>query len=85
MVAAATGLSSRVGEVVAEILEPIVIAKLPRMEDQSTEEVIAQLEEAEVSVRESGVCNTVVGSLDVRALYPSLDQVKSSGGSGRGL
>ena len=74
VVAAASGLSSRVGDMVADILEPLVVAQTPRMEDQSTEEVLAQLEEAEQAIRDAGLDNTVVGSLDVRALYPSLDQ-----------
>ena len=78
VVAAASGLSSRVGDMVADVLGPMVLAQTPRMEDQSTEEVLAQLEEAEQAIRESGLDNTVVGSLDVCALYPSLDQVQSA-------
>ena len=78
VVAAASGLSSRAGDVVADILEPMVRAQVPRMEDQSTEEVLAQLEEAEIFIRDSGINDAMVGSLDVQALYPSLDQLGSS-------
>ena len=77
VVAAASGISSRAGDAVADLLEPMVLAELPRMEDISTEEVIAQLEEAEIEIRDGGYNDTMVGSLDVCALYPSLDQEES--------
>ena len=77
-VAAATGLSSRAGDVLADFLEPMVITDLPRMEDKSTKEVLAQLEEAETTIREAGWSDTMVGSLDVQALYPSLHHEDSA-------
>ena len=43
------------------------------MEDLSTEEVLAQLEEAQTAIKDAGRVDTVAGSLDVRSLYPSLD------------
>ena len=45
----------------------------PRLEDLSTEEALTQLEEAESLIREAGDTESMVGSLDVVALYPSLD------------
>ena len=78
VVTAANGLSSRAGDLLSDILEPLVAVKLPRMEDVSTEEVLSQLEEASEAIWDSGATNTMVGSLDVRALYPSLDQVEAS-------
>ena len=48
------------------------------MEDNSTEQVLAQLQEAEETIREHGHDDTVVGSLDVQALYPSLDQEQAA-------
>ena len=75
VVAAATGLSSRAGDALADILQPMIVADLLRMEDMSTEEVITQLEEAERTMKDSGLTNTMVGSLDVKALYPSLDHM----------
>ena len=74
MVAAASGLFSRSGDLVSDILEPLVATNNPRQEDQSTEEVISRLEEAEQMIQEKGMTNVMAGSLDVRALYPSLDQ-----------
>ena len=50
----------------------------PRIEDQSTEEVLSQLEEAAEHIKETGAKSTLVGSLDVKALYPSLDQKESA-------
>ena len=55
-------------------LEPMVSLCKPRMEDLSTEEVLAQLEEAQLAIKEAGARNTMAGSLDVKGLYPSLDQ-----------
>ena len=74
VVTAATGLSSRAGDIVADFLDPLVNVATPRLEDRSTEEVLAQLQETEVKIREDGLTGTMVGSLDVAALYPSLDQ-----------
>ena len=74
VVAAATGISSRAGDVLADFLEPLVLLGTPRQEDQSTEEVLSQLEDVQAAIKASGSRNTMVGSLDVKALYPSLDQ-----------
>ena len=78
MVAAASGLSSRAGDALADFLEPLVSVVSPRFEDQSTEEVLAQLQQAEVKIRDEGLTSTMVGSLDVSALYPSLDHMGSA-------
>ena len=78
IVAAATGISSRAGDIMADVLGPLILMTGPRHEDQSTEEVIAQLEGAQAAVQESGCVDTMVGSLDVSALYPSLDQEQAS-------
>ena len=48
------------------------------MEDQSTEEVLSQLEEVSEEIRNTGARSTMVGSLDVRAMYPSLRQKESA-------
>ena len=74
VVAASSGISSRAGDLLSDFLQPLVTACIPRQEDMSTEEVVAQLEEAQLEVKRLGLRNTMAGSLDVRALYPSLDQ-----------
>ena len=78
VVNAASGMSSRAGDVVSDFLEPLVLLLCPRMEDRSTEEAIHQLEEAEEGMRKSGSNNAMVGSLDVAALYPSIDQEQAA-------
>ena len=74
VVTAATGMSSRAGDILSDFLKPLILVDTPRQEDQSTEEVLAQLEEAQRAIIESGATDVMVGSLDVQALYPSLDQ-----------
>ena len=73
VVTAASGLSSRAGDMIADFLEPMVNMVRPRLEERSTEEVLSQLQEAETRMRDDGVVDSMVGSLDVAALYPSLD------------
>ena len=83
VVAAASGMSSRAGDMVSDLLEPLVYLTTPRLEDKSTEEVIAQLEEAEVALKQQKETRAMAASLDVAALYPSLDQEQSSALVGR--
>ena len=78
VVGAQAGVSSRAGDILSDILEPLVSLQSPRFEDLSTEEVLSQLEEAQKAVASTGRRDTVVGSLDVKALYPSLDQMGSA-------
>ena len=78
VVTAAAGLSARAGDQVADILEPMVSLRRPRMEDLSSEEVLSQLRETQEEIARTMRKDTVVGSLDVRGLYPSLDQEGSS-------
>ena len=78
VVSAAAGISSRAGDQMADFLTPLVATQNPRMEDLSTEEVMAQLKETQEMIRETRATNVMAGSLDVRALYPSLDQEGSA-------
>ena len=80
VVATASGLSSGARDLLSTFLEPLIAASSPRQEDLSTEEVISQLEEAERSIKDSGLKDTMAGSLDVQALYPSLSQEGASVG-----
>ena len=72
VVAASTGLTSRTGELLAGFLGLLVNLEQPRLEDLSMEEAISQLEEAETMIRHSGDSHMMVGSLNMKALYPSL-------------
>ena len=78
VVTAASGLSSRSGDILSDFLGPIILLNQPRMEDQSTGEVLSQLEDAATAIEESGYRDIMVGSLDVQALYPSLDQKETA-------
>ena len=73
VVAAATGLTSRPGDVISDVLTPLFDMMTTRMEDKSTEEVLSQLTEAQEQIWRDGDMDIVAGSLDVRALYSSLD------------
>ena len=83
VVAAASGMSSRAGDLVSEFLDPLVYLTVPRFEDRSTEEVISQLEEAQTKIRDDKETQAMVASLDVKALYPSLHQEESAAIVGR--
>ena len=72
LVAANVGVSTRAGNLIARVLEPMVALALPRMEDLSTEEAISQLNEASDSLRQKKVSSATVSSLDVKSLYPSI-------------
>ena len=74
VVTAAFGLSSCAGDQLADFLEPLIAVQSPRLEDLSTEEVLRQLEEAQDAIKDARRTDTCIGSLDVKALYPSLDQ-----------
>ena len=80
LVAAASGITSRASNLVADIIDSVVRSDPDRLEDISTEEVLAQLSEAKNEVWESGVRKdeVVTASIDAVALYPNLDQVVSS-------
>ena len=52
VVAAASGISSRAGDVIANFLDPLLNLERPRMEERSTEEALSQLQEAEENIRE---------------------------------
>ena len=63
VVAAATGLSSRSGDMLADFLGPFVQLETPRMEDQSTGEVLSQLEEVAMEIKDSELKSTWLGAL----------------------
>ena len=47
VVMAQTGITSRAGDVLVDFIGPIILVNSPRIEDQSTEEVLHQFEEAQ--------------------------------------
>ena len=63
---------------IADILSPLVDLDLSSLKDHITEQVLTQLQQAEESIQELGHVDTVISSLDVQALYPSLDQEEAA-------
>ena len=55
-------------------MEPIARARDKIWEAQSTEEVLRKISEANFKLKSEGIKEVMVGSLDVEALYPSIDQ-----------
>ena len=80
--AAATVLSSRAGDAIADFLEPLVELEIPSMEDKSIEQVLAQLQEVEELIQMLGHTDTAMGSLDVQALYHQPEAGEGCRGSG---
>ena len=68
VVTAASGIMSRASDALTDFLTPLVHMNTPRLEDQSTKEVLCQLAEAQQAIWQAGDIHTTVGSLDMRAL-----------------
>ena len=75
---AASGLTTYAGDILADIIEPLAKIKEPSIEAQSTEEVRRIIEDASERSKSEGVRNLVTASMDVVALYPSLNQRESA-------
>ena len=71
---AARGLTTPLGEQLADIIEPVARSRTTVWEAQSTEEVLRKIKEANVILEKEKVQEIMLGSLDVEALYPSIDQ-----------
>ena len=76
IVGAARGLTTPLGEQLSDILEPVAKGRDVIWESQSTEEVLRKIKEANEALEREKVKDIMVGSLDVEALYPSIDQVE---------
>ena len=74
IVGASKGLTTALGELISDILEPLAKAEPDPRETQSTEELMRSIKEANLRMEEKEVKECVVGSMDVETLYPSLDQ-----------
>ena len=74
IVGASRGLTTPLGEILSDLLEPVARARVKTWEAQSTEEVLRKISEANSRLEREGIKEVMVGSLDVEALYPSIDQ-----------
>lgn len=76
IVEAARGLTTPLGEILSDLIEPVAKARTPRWEAQSNEEVLRMIKSTNLRLENEGVKNVVIGSLDVIALYPSISQTE---------
>ena len=67
-----------IGELLSDILEPMVRTQKTSTEAQSTEELLHKIKEAKMSLESPQMLGrkVVVGRMDITALYPSLDQTE---------
>ena len=77
---ATKGLTTAIGELLSDIIEPIARTQEDSTEAQSTEELLSKIKEANVRLQSPEMLQkeVMVGSMDVTALYPSIDQVSSA-------
>ena len=73
IVGASKGLTTGLGELLSDILEPLAKSNEDPREAQSTEELMRSIQDANRRLSEAGIGKCLVGSMDVEALYPSLD------------
>ena len=71
---AARGLTTRLEEQLSDLLDPVARTRDRIWEAQSTEEVLRKIKEANQRLEVEDVNEIMIGSLDVEALYPSIDQ-----------
>ena len=74
VVGASSGLGTGLGELLSDLVRPVSQARGSQSECQSTEEMVSRIEEANQRLQDEQVQDLMVGSLDVVALYPSIDQ-----------
>ena len=66
------------GDMLSDLISPIHKSNKEHKEVQSTEEMLAKIEETNEKLAEMGIKNGVLGSMDVEALFPSIDQEDSA-------
>ena len=78
IVGASKGLTTPLGELLSDLIEPVSRMNQDSQEAMSTEEVLRKITDTNKSLREERVESIALGSMDVVALYPSIDQVLSA-------
>ena len=63
IVGACRGLTTPLGEILSDIIEPVSMARETVWESQSTEEVLRKIKEANSALKEGGASRIMVGSL----------------------
>ena len=73
IVGAARGLTTPLGEPLLDLIEPVAKARPSQWEAKSTEEVLYKFEMANERMETNNVKELIIGSLEIEALYPSID------------
>ena len=74
IVGASSGMTTALGEILSHLVSPVSRSREDRTECQSTEELVGKIEETNTRLSQEGITKVMVGSMDVEALYPSVDQ-----------
>jgi hypothetical protein len=77
VVAADSGITTNGSEILSRLLKPIS-RNTDSCEVLSTEEMLRTIDDTSESTRNRNVCDLIVASMDVKALYSSLDQQQSA-------
>ena len=78
VVGAAKGITTAIGDLISDLIEPIAKVEQETTEAQSTEELLRGIQEANERLKGVAEPDVVLASMDVTALYPSIDQVGSA-------
>ena len=78
IVGATKGLTLALGEMILDLIELIARICPEQSEAQSTEELMREIQESYSKISDKSGKEIVVASMDVSALYPSLDQAESA-------
>ena len=68
IVGASKGLTTGLGEIISDILEPLASSVLDPREAQSTEELLRLIEEANYKLQGENIQQCTIGTMDVEAL-----------------
>ena len=73
IVGASKGLTTSLGEILSDILDPVARTVEDPREAQSTEELMRSIQETNLTLEQQEVKDCLVASMDVEALYPSIN------------
>ena len=77
IVAAACDMTARAGDLLADVLDSVVLSGAKQEEALSTEDVLSALEDTATKVNEEGE-RVVVSSINVVGLYPNLNPERAA-------
>ena len=74
VVGASKGITTAIGDLISDIIEPLAKVEPEKTEAQSTEELLRGIQEANKTLQEVAAPEVMLACMDVTALYPSIDQ-----------